>query len=98
MGDPHFSGGDGEITFCGAIEMAGWLHLRVDVIKDGVAKYDRFSSRRRSHQTTRTRPIFEGISVDEAGKQHFPTPHRLPHGLPERDRISEEVRVFRAQA
>ena len=25
MGDLHFSQGDGEITFCGAIEMAGWL-------------------------------------------------------------------------
>ena len=31
MGDLHFSQGDGEITFCGAIEMAGWLHLKVDV-------------------------------------------------------------------
>ena len=39
MGDLHFSQGDGEITFCGAIEMAGWLHLKVDIIKDGVAKY-----------------------------------------------------------
>jgi formamidase len=29
MGDLHFSQGDGEITFCGAIEMAGWLHLKV---------------------------------------------------------------------
>ena len=28
MGDLHFSQGDGEITFCGAIEMAGWLHLQ----------------------------------------------------------------------
>ena len=24
VGDLHFSQGDGEITFCGAIEMAGW--------------------------------------------------------------------------
>ena len=39
MGDLHFSQGDGEITFCGAIEMAGWLHLKVDLIKGGVAKY-----------------------------------------------------------
>ena len=29
MGDIHFSQGDGEITFCGAIEMAGYLDLRV---------------------------------------------------------------------
>ena len=33
VGDLHFSQGDGEITFCGAIEMAGWIpvsytHLR----------------------------------------------------------------------
>ena len=39
MGDLHFSQGDGEITFCGAIEMAGWIQLHVDLIKGGVAKY-----------------------------------------------------------
>src|SRR5690606_9793841 len=39
VGDLHFSQGDGEINFCGAIEMAGWLDLHVDLIKDGIAKY-----------------------------------------------------------
>ena len=39
FGDLHFSQGDGEITFCGAIEMGGYLVLGVDVIKDGMAKY-----------------------------------------------------------
>ena len=39
MGDLHFCQGDGEITFCGAIEMAGWLHISVDLIKGGMAKY-----------------------------------------------------------
>lgn len=39
FGDLHFSQGDGEITFCGAIEMGGYLDLRVDVIKDGMEKY-----------------------------------------------------------
>ncbi|WP_344680317.1 formamidase [Saccharopolyspora taberi] len=39
MGDLHFSQGDGEITFCGAIEMGGYLDLHVDLIKDGMAKY-----------------------------------------------------------
>ncbi len=39
MGDYHFSQGDGEITFCGAIEMAGWIHLHVEIIKGGVEKY-----------------------------------------------------------
>jgi len=28
MGDMHFSQGDGEVSFCGAIEMSGFLHLR----------------------------------------------------------------------
>ena len=31
MGDLHFSQGDGEITFCGAIEMPGWIHLKVEL-------------------------------------------------------------------
>jgi len=74
MGDIHFSQGDGEITFCGAIEMAGYIDIRVGVIKGGMAKYGiknpifkpgplepRYSSYL----------IFEGISVDEAGKQHY---------------------------
>ena len=39
FGDLHFSQGDGEITFCGAIEMGGYMVLGVDVIKDGMAKY-----------------------------------------------------------
>lgn len=39
LGDLHFSQGDGEITFCGAIEMGGFIDLGVDLIKGGVAKY-----------------------------------------------------------
>ncbi len=39
VGDLHFSQGDGEITFCGAIEMAGWVHMKVELIKGGMAKY-----------------------------------------------------------
>jgi formamidase len=38
-GDLHFSQGDGEITFCGAIEMGGYIDFGVDLIKDGMAKY-----------------------------------------------------------
>ncbi|TNY37480.1 formamidase [Thermomonospora catenispora] len=38
-GDLHFSQGDGEITFCGAIEMGGFIDLHVDLIKDGMSKY-----------------------------------------------------------
>ncbi|MDR3376213.1 MAG: acetamidase/formamidase family protein [Ancalomicrobiaceae bacterium] len=74
MGDLHFSQGDGEITFCGAIEMAGWLHLKVDVIKDGIAKYGIKSPIFKPSPITpnyRDYLIFEGISVDEYGKQHY---------------------------
>ncbi|WP_371029542.1 formamidase [Pseudoclavibacter sp. JSM 162008] len=39
MGDLHFSQGDGEITFCGAIEMGGFMDVRVDVIKGGMDTY-----------------------------------------------------------
>ncbi|MWK40129.1 acetamidase/formamidase family protein [Actinomadura sp. J1-007] len=38
-GDLHFSQGDGEITFCGAIEMGGFIDMHVDLIKGGMAKY-----------------------------------------------------------
>lgn len=74
MGDIHFSQGDGEITFCGAVEMAGYIDLRIGVIKDGMSKYGiknpifksgPFEPRYSSYL------IFEGISVDEAGKQHY---------------------------
>ena len=74
MGDLHFSQGDGEITFCGAIEMAGWLHLKVDIIKDGIAKYGIKSPIFKPSPITpnyRDYLIFEGISVDEAGQQHY---------------------------
>ena len=79
MGDIHFSQGDGEISFCGAIEMSGYLDLHVDIIKGGMAKY------------AMTNPIFkpgpvepryseflvfEGISVDEfTGEQYYLDPH-----------------------
>jgi len=75
MGDIHFSQGDGEITFCGAIEMAGYLDLRVSLIKDGMKKY---AITNPLFQPSPVEPnynrylIFEGISVDEAGKQYYP--------------------------
>lgn len=39
VGDLHFSQGDGEITFCGGIEMGGFIDVHVDIIKDGMTKY-----------------------------------------------------------
>ena len=74
MGDLHFSQGDGEITFCGAIEMAGWLHIKVEVIKDGMAKYGIKNPIFKPSPITPKYDdflIFEGISVDEDGKQHY---------------------------
>lgn len=74
MGDIHFSQGDGEITFCGAIEMAGYLDIRVSVIKGGMAMY---GIKNPIFKPSPLEPryssylIFEGISVDEAGKQHY---------------------------
>ncbi|MFF5213224.1 formamidase [Streptosporangium sp. NPDC000396] len=38
-GDLHFSQGDGEITFCGAIEMGGFIDFHVELIKGGMEKY-----------------------------------------------------------
>ncbi len=74
MGDIHFSQGDGEITFCGAIEMAGYLDLRVKIIKGGIAKYGITNPVFKSsplEPTYSSYMIFEGISVDEAGTQHY---------------------------
>ena len=74
VGDLHFSQGDGEITFCGAIEMAGWIHMRVNLIKDGMSKY---GIKNPIFKPSPIKPdykdylIFEGISVDESGKQHY---------------------------
>ncbi|MFS8640882.1 MAG: acetamidase/formamidase family protein [Symbiobacteriaceae bacterium] len=39
VGDLHYTQGDGEITFCGAIEMGGFIDFHVDLIKDGMNKY-----------------------------------------------------------
>jgi len=78
MGDLHFSQGDGEITFCGAIEMAGWIEINIDIIKGGMQKYAV------TNPIFRPSPlepryndylIFEGISVDESGKQHYLDAH-----------------------
>ena len=74
MGDIHFSQGDGEISFCGAIETSGVVDLHVDLIKDGINKYGV------TNPIFKPGPqdphfsewlVFEGISVDEAGKQHY---------------------------
>ncbi|MBD3671273.1 MAG: acetamidase/formamidase family protein [Gammaproteobacteria bacterium] len=78
MGDIHFSQGDGEITFCGAIEMAGYLDIRVGLVKGGMSKYN---VKNPIFQPSPLEPrysnylIFEGISVDEDGEQHYLDAH-----------------------
>jgi formamidase len=74
VGDLHFSQGDGEITFCGAIEMAGWVHMKVGLIKGGMAKY---GIKNPIFKPSPIKPnyqdylIFEGISVDDSGTQYY---------------------------
>ncbi|NJR63474.1 MAG: acetamidase/formamidase family protein [Cyanobacteria bacterium CRU_2_1] len=79
MGDIHFSQGDGEISFCGAIEMAGYIDLHVDLIKGGVEKYGLINP---IFKPGPVEPryseylVFEGISVDEfTGKQYYLDAH-----------------------
>ena len=78
LGDIHFSQGDGEISFCGAIEMAGWVVLRVNLIKNGMNKYPIVNP---IFETGPLLPqfsdylIFEGISVDEKDKQYYLDAH-----------------------
>jgi len=82
LGDLHFSQGDGEISFCGAIEMAGFIDLGVDLVKGGM---ETFGMTRPQHmpmfQLSHIEPrysnylVFEGISVEEDGEQHFMNAH-----------------------
>lgn len=76
VGDLHFSQGDGEISFCGAIEMAGVITLKFSVIKGGMAKLNMkspiFHAGPVEPQFGPGRYLtFEGFSVDEEGKQHY---------------------------
>jgi len=73
MGDLHFSQGDGEIGFCGAIEMDGATHVGFDLIKGGMAKYNLSApifmpSVVKPHYSKYL--TFEGISV-ENGKNYY---------------------------
>jgi formamidase len=78
VGDFHASQGDGEITFCGAIEMAGFVDCKFEVVKNGMEEHGV------------THPIFEpghrgpnfedyvtfcGYSVTEDGEQQYMNSH-----------------------
>lgn len=76
VGDLHFSQGDGEISFCGAIEIAGVITLKFTVLKNGMAdlgaKSPIYIPGPVEPQFGPGRHIyFEGFSVDEHGKQHY---------------------------
>ena len=79
MGDLHFSQGDGEITFCGAIEMGGFIDLRVDLIKGGMETYG--VSENAIFMPGTTAPqfsewlAFSGTSVTLDGEQRYLDSH-----------------------
>ncbi|CAA7393582.1 unnamed protein product [Spirodela intermedia] len=81
-GDMHFSQGDGEVSFCGAIEMSGFLELKCEIIRGGMKEYLTPMGPTALHvnpifEIGPMEPrfsewlVFEGISVDESGRQHF---------------------------
>ena len=74
VGDLHFSQGDGEISFCGAIEMAGVITINFSVIKHGLRdlgiKSPVYIPGPVEPQFGPGRMLyFEGFSVDHTGKQ-----------------------------
>ncbi|PMD20518.1 formamidase-like protein [Hyaloscypha hepaticicola] len=76
VGDLHFSQGDGEISFCGAIEMAGVITINFKVMKNGMADLGMKSPLYlpgpvEPHYGPGRYLTFEGFSVDEHGKQHY---------------------------
>ncbi|MDT7642495.1 MAG: formamidase [Pseudonocardiales bacterium] len=79
VGDLHFSQGDGEITFCGAIEMGGFIDLHVDLIKGGMETYG--VSENAIFMPGNTDPqysewlAFSGISVTLDGEQRYLDSH-----------------------
>ncbi|QSZ31973.1 hypothetical protein DSL72_001542 [Monilinia vaccinii-corymbosi] len=76
VGDLHFSQGDGEISFCGAIEMSGVITINFKVMKNGIADLGMKSpiylpGPVEPHYGPGRYLTFEGFSVDHNGKQHF---------------------------
>ncbi|ELY63411.1 formamidase [Natronococcus jeotgali DSM 18795] len=78
IGDIHASQGDGEITFCGAIEMAGYVDLKFELVKDGMNKYGIdhpiFEPGHRGPNFS-DYVVFEGYSVTEEGEQRYMDAH-----------------------
>ncbi|GAA6020374.1 hypothetical protein JCM11491_000329 [Sporobolomyces phaffii] len=75
VGDLHFSQGDSELSFCGAIEMSGVVTLRCTVVKGGI---DKLKLKQPIYLPSPVDPFysqhltFQGLSVDVHGdgEQH----------------------------
>ncbi|PWW80552.1 Acetamidase/Formamidase [Tuber magnatum] len=72
----HVPGANFSISFCGAIEMAGIITLKFELMKGGVQELDMKSpiftpGPVEPHFGPGRMLTFEGFSVDEAGRQHF---------------------------
>ncbi|GAA5852531.1 hypothetical protein JCM8547_002532 [Rhodosporidiobolus lusitaniae] len=59
IGDLHFSQGDGELSFCGAIEMSGIVTLKCSVVKNGI------------QNMALKQPIFLPSPIDPMYSQHL---------------------------
>ncbi len=71
-----FQTGDGEISFCGAIEMSGVITFKFTVMKSGMENLGMKSpiflpGPVEPHFGPGRYLTFEGFSVDEYGKQHY---------------------------
>jgi len=78
LGDFHASQGDGEITFCGAIEMAGYADVEFDLVKNGMEEH---GVDHPIFEPGHRGPNFEdyitfcGYSVTEDGEQRYIDSH-----------------------
>ncbi len=72
VGDLHFSMGDGEIT--AAVEMAGWIEIGLDLIRDGMDRYGIETPVFKPSPDPAPRPdylTFQGLSVDDSNRQQM---------------------------
>jgi len=78
IGDFHASQGDGEISFCGAIEMAAYVDIEFNLVKDGM---DKLGVNHPIFEPGHRGPNFEdyvtfcGYSVTEDGEQRYMDSH-----------------------
>jgi formamidase len=92
IGDLHFAQGDGEITFCGAIEMPGYIDLGFDLIKGGMNQYQTsiHSSSRAGWAELLGVPDLRGHQRRERPQLLHERHGRVPPGLPERHLVPAE--------